>query len=144
MAKESKAILMSEFTERYEEWEEEGKLPYLPVEELKPLHLYRLHARNASWGIWHPKRKVFVISRFKFKDNYLCSEVHWDLSSHFGTAKPLKDLGETPITLKDLDNKESEVLEYLNTFDPDYRCMECGRYKNEWIRHEKWCKNKGL
>ena len=134
--------VMSEFVERYEEWENEGKLPYLPVEKLKPLHLYKLHARNASWGIWHPERKVFVISRFKFKDNFLCSEVHWDLSSHFGTAKPLEDLGKTPVTLEDLDNRESEVLEYLNTFDPDYRCVGCGRYKNEWIRHEDWCKNK--
>ena len=133
---------MSEFVERYEEWEEEGKLPYLPVEELKPLHLYRLHARNASWGVWHPERKVFVISRFKFKDNFLCSEVHWDLSSHFGTAKPLEDLGETSFTTQDLDDRSRRVLDFLNEFDPEYRCKECGRYKNEWVRHESWCKNR--
>jgi len=133
---------MSEFVERYEEWEEEGRLPYLPVEDLKPLYLYRLHARNASWGVWNPERKVFVISRFKFKDNFLCSEVHWDLDKHFGTAKPLEELEKTPFTLQDLKDRSEKVLDYLNNFDPKYRCKECGRYKNEWIRHEEWCKNK--
>ena len=133
---------MSEFVERYEEWEEEGRLPYLPVEDLKPLYLYRLHARNASWGVWNPERKVFVISRFKFKDNFLCSEVHWDLDKHFGTAKPLEELEKTPFTLQDLKDRSEKVLDYLNNFDSKYRCKECGRYKNEWIRHEEWCKNK--
>ncbi len=135
---------MSEFVENYLEWEEEGNSPYLPVEELKPLHLYRLHARNASYGVWHPERKVFVISRFKFYDNFLCSEIHWDLSYHFGTAKPLEELEKTPFTLEDLDNRELEVITYLNNYDK-VRCEDCGRYSNEYIIHEKWCsKIKGL
>lgn len=127
-----------QFVEKYKEWEEEGKMPYLPVEELKPLYLYKLHARNASYGVWNPERKVFVISRFKFTDNFLCSEVHWDLDKHHGTAKPLEELEKTPFTLQDLNDRIREVKEYLNNYDK-VRCEECGRYKNEWIRHEEWC-----
>ena len=138
--KRKKDILMDKdnFVEKFKEWEEEGKMSYLPVGDMKPLHLYKIHARNASHGIWHPERKVFVISRFKFTDNFLCSEVHWDLSDHFGTAKPLKELTLTPFTLEDLDNRNPNVKEYLNNYDK-IRCEECGRYKNEWIRHEEWC-----
>lgn len=125
--------------ESFKEYEQEGKMPYLPVEEMKPFYLYKIHARNSNFGIWHPKRKVFVISRFKFKDNFLCQELHWDTDKHHGTAKPLKELEKTPFEMDDFkDKKRIKVKEYLNTYDK-IKCPECGRHKDEWVVHESWC-----
>jgi len=128
-----------ESTKRYLK---EGKSNYLSEDEMKPLHLYRIHARNARFGVWHPKRKVFVISRFKFSDNFLCQELHWDTKDPWGgTAKPLKELEKTPFTLEDLDKRKKDVKDYLNKYD-EIKCQECGRQKDEWVVHESWCPNR--
>jgi len=64
----------------------------IPVSDLKKGHLYRLTSRNLSFGVWDGKNG-FIGIRTKFQDRYLDQEIHWDLSNHFGTAKPLEDLG---------------------------------------------------
>jgi hypothetical protein len=126
----------------HREYLKEGELSYLPVEELKPLYLYRLHARNSRFGVWHPERKVFVISRFKFQDNFLCQELHWDTEDPWGgTAKPLRELEKTPFKLDDFKNNRLVVMNYLNQYD-QIKCTECGRLKNEWVVHESWCSNR--
>jgi len=61
-------------------------------------HLYAIDARNAPLGVFLAKEKSFLISRFKFKENYLYLEEHWDCGEPHGTAKPLQDLGPIDLT----------------------------------------------
>lgn len=107
-------------------------MDYLQVEELKPFYLYTIKARNGTVGVWRPEKGEFVLSRFKFGENYTFGEVHWDLSDHFGTAKPLEELEQSPFTeddftwkkMKDRVGKEywanpndAFVLKYLNEWE---------------------------
>jgi DNA-directed RNA polymerase subunit RPC12/RpoP len=56
------------------------------MKNLKDKWLYKIVARNAGVGIWEAKRKAFVISRYKFKDNFLFEEFHYAKGPPFGTA----------------------------------------------------------
>jgi hypothetical protein len=93
---------------------------YFLAEECKPGYLYKIRARNAGYGIWTPRHSGFHISREKFGRNYLFVEIHYDLSSDFGTAIPLKEIEIAPFKiewLQDWKTKRSiecHVLEYLN------------------------------
>ena len=40
------------------------------IETLKDRHVYKIHARNAHYGIWIAENKSFLISRWKFGENY--------------------------------------------------------------------------
>ena len=102
---------------------------YLEMNQLKAGYLYEIKARNASYGIWLPQRKSFVISRVKFGDNFLFEENHYD-SEAFATAKPIKEIEKSPFDADDIDitelkgrhgdymgyPNEDEILEYLNKF----------------------------
>ena len=106
-------------------------MDYLKVEELKPFHLYRIKARNGTVGIWNPDKGEFVLSRYKFRENYTFGEIHWDLDPNFGTARPLEELEETPFNAEDLRDraihidgvdwwgnpKEKDILKYLNEWE---------------------------
>jgi len=67
--------------------------------------LYIISARNSTLGIFDSSRNGFIISRFKFNDNYLFTEDHWDVGEHYGTVKPLKAV-EFVV--------EKDLLAYLN------------------------------
>jgi len=86
---------------------------YLKIHELKHGYLYKIYARNASYGIWDEKDKSFTISRVKFSWNYLFEEIHWDANTDFGTVKPIKEIEKSPFTTL----KEDGILEYLNGFE---------------------------
>ena len=102
---------------------------YLKMDQLKAGYLYKIDARNASYGIWLPQRKSFVISRIKFGDNFLFEEHHCDCEA-FATACPLAEIEKSPfdsakinIVMHKNENKkyfgyelEDEILEYLNKF----------------------------
>ena len=117
---------------------------YLKVEELKPCYLYRIKARNGTVGLWNPDKGEFVLSRYKFGNNYTFGEIHWDLDPNFGTAKPWEELEKSPFELEDLESrimtweeaglekpswaktdgatiwynpKEEELLKYLNMWE---------------------------
>lgn len=62
---------------------------YIRMEKLKEDFTYLIMARNAWFGIWRPEHKSFLISRFKFDENYLFEEYHWDTGAPHGTVKPL-------------------------------------------------------
>jgi hypothetical protein len=109
---------------------------YMKVNHLKDGWLYRIIARNARFGIWRESTGEFLISRFKFHDNYIFPEIHWDLSDSFGTAKPLEEIEKSPFDPEDYNG--AEMIEYLNKFD-EIKCSECGRGKDEWTVHEEWC-----
>ena len=82
---------------------------YIPIEKCKDGWLYKIDARNSNLGIYNAERKTFYISRFKFNDNYLFEEYHWDTGEPYGTAKPLEEL-----EFAGHFNNDNERLAYLN------------------------------
>ena len=86
---------------------------YLKMTDMKARFVYLIMARNAHIGIWIPEEKGFLISRTKFKDNFLFTEYHWDADPHFGTAKPFKELFLTA-------SRIDAALEYLNELEKQY------------------------
>ena len=121
---------------------------YIKMEDLKDGHLYKIIARNASYGIWTAKTQGFTISRIKFADNFMFEEHHYDCEA-FATAQPIEEIEKSPFNTEDLhrdlvetdvDGKkyfrvpnEKAVLEYLNKFEGDRSYMWPTRGK---ISHE--------
>ena len=83
--------------------------PWIHLKQCKPGHLYLVHARNSHLGIFKPETKAFIISRFKFKENFLFEEYHWDTGRPYGTAKPLLLIEKVDMTMS-----EDKMLKYLN------------------------------
>ena len=107
---------------------------YIKIPKLKDGYIYRINARNASFGIWYQKHKSFIISRWKFGDNYTFEEYHHDTGAPFGTVRPWKEIEKSPFipeqdterifTSKDGREyfhieKENEILKYLNRFEEE-------------------------
>ena len=94
---------------------------YLKIEALKNHYVYEIKARNAKYGIWIEDKKAFLISRWKFKRNYLFLEYHWDIGEQFGTVKPKKLIEKTKFEVKEIDefseNETKKMLSYLDSFD---------------------------
>lgn len=80
----------------------------ISIDKCKDRHLYLINARNASFGIFDKKTSSFIISRTKFRSNYLFNELHFDHDEYFGTATPLKELEYVEYI------GEEEELAYLN------------------------------
>ena len=123
-------------------------MEYIKLEDLKDGYLYRIHARNASYGIYRESVEGFIISRYKFGFNYTFEEYYRD-DRPFGTAGPLKEIEKSPFKRPDKDAivvekvhsngkkfweaaKEDEILEYLNrqlvpesTSDDTAFCKRC-------------------
>lgn len=103
-------------------------LNYIPLEQCKDGYLYIINARNSKLGIFKKENSSFIISRFKFKSNYLFEEYHWDTGEPFGTVKPLELLG--PATLSFLpEMNEEETLKFLNqmavTYEKEIASLSC-------------------
>jgi hypothetical protein len=134
---------------------------YIKIPDLKPGYLYRIHARNASYGIWFGDTGTtnafgFAISRIKFGDNFIFTEYHWDMPS-FATARPLEEIEKSPFSPEDLVHKliiydgaegyshikvgekfwtvlkHKEILEYLNKYE-DVARKEAAE---KWERRKK-------
>jgi hypothetical protein len=88
---------------------------YIPISECKNDYLYFIQARNSSIGICTKNGKEFTISRFKFSDNFLFEEDHFDTGEPYGTVKPIKELEQCP----EFNNAE-EKLKYLNDKMKEY------------------------
>jgi hypothetical protein len=104
--KDQNKPLYQEDFERYygfsPEWPHEEikkKKDYLPLDQCKNGFLYVLEARNFSQGIYEQKNKGFIGIRQKFNLEYLFFELHWDVNPQFGTAKPLIEIEQCPISL---------------------------------------------
>ena len=111
-------------------------IEYLKIEELKDGYLYVILARNANYGIWKKETNSFFISRWKFGNNYIFEEHHWD-TDMFPTARPAREIEKSPFSLWEemglvLINKggrkhwtytlEEEMLEYLNKWER--KCLD--------------------
>lgn len=81
----------------------------IPISKCKDGYLYRIVARNASLGIWNEKNKSFSISRFKFGDNFIFEEFHWETGPPYGTARPLEELEKSPNL-----QSTNQMIVYLN------------------------------
>ena len=101
----------------------------IKFEDLKQGFLYKIAARNASYGIWIENRGAFLISRVKFNDNYLFEEFFRD-ELNLGTATPIKEIEKSPFEPEDMEivtkqnengvyysghKKGVEILDYLNS-----------------------------
>ena len=81
-------------------------------------------------GVYDKSQIGFVISRFKFKANYLFTEYHWDIGdikpdfSQWATVKPLKDLG--PILPMD----DEAELRFLNEKAYEIKALIEDMYKD--------------
>jgi len=93
---------------------------YIPLEQCKDGFLYIIDARNSRLGIFKKENNSFIISRFKFKSNFLYEEDHWDTGEPFGTVKPLKLLGPTQMSFLPTMNQD-EQLKFLNKMNDTYR-----------------------
>lgn len=68
--------------------------PRIPVAECKRGHVYRIHSRNLSFGVFAPEKdNGFIGIREKFGSLYLFTEYHFDNGPPFGTVSPIEDLG---------------------------------------------------
>jgi hypothetical protein len=84
----------------------------IPIEQCKHGYLYKIGARNLSFGVYNKDSKGFIGIRTKFGSRYLFTEFHWDSDPHFGTACPLKALFKVP--------PELEIIEhYSGSWDVD-------------------------
>ena len=110
---------------------ERRDMKYLKPEELKLGYLYEIDARNADFGIWMGiDYGEFLISRYKCGENFLFEEIHFDLSDHFGTVKPLKEIEKTLFDMSKTsfgDNENNDILEYLNEWKKYWDCPLCGK-----------------
>lgn len=70
-------------------------MEYIKLENLKDGYLYRVDARNASYGIYRESTGGFVISRWKFGLNYTFEEYYED-GRPYGTVRPLKEVEKSP------------------------------------------------
>ena len=96
---------------------------YIRMPDLKAGFTYLIVARNAHIGIWIPENRSFLISRFKFGDNYLFEEYHWDTGEPHGTVKPQCEIEKAPFELKIIKSnpipweeseKQKQIRLYLN------------------------------
>jgi len=86
----------------------------IKLEDLKQGYLYKISARNAEFGIWLEEKESFLISRFKFRDNFLFIEEFFRDDPPSGTALPIEEIEKVPYNL-DPGFNEEEILAYLNS-----------------------------
>lgn len=86
-------------------------MKYIPLEQCKNNYLYRIKARNASIGIFDASISAFIVIRHKFGGKTTYRELHYDIDEHFGTARPLEELGKA---IDPRPTSEPEMIEYLS------------------------------
>lgn len=69
---------------------------YIGIEDCRHGALYRIDARNFSFGIYDEYTQSFTGIRTKFGMQSLFPEIHWDTGPPYGTAKPLEFLEQSP------------------------------------------------
>lgn len=80
---------------------------------LKDGWLYKIHARNASIGIFSEKTGSFYIRRRKFNEIYLFDEYEESVSKDFGTAYAIEEIEQSPFSGDEIENNSKDVLIYL-------------------------------
>lgn len=109
-----------------------GKMQiYIPVDKLIDNHIYEVKGRNFSAAVWKAKNRRFYGVRSKWGETFISPELHWDDDNHFGTVKPLREIGKL-----DFDycpscgaGEENKLIEVLNPIDD-----ECYKKQNKEFR----------
>jgi hypothetical protein len=68
--------------------ERDPKLP--EMSELIKGRIYKIDARNFSYGAWNGKDS-FIGIREKFGSRFLDEEMHWDADKNFGTVEAVEE-----------------------------------------------------
>jgi hypothetical protein len=81
---------------------------YIPLDECKHGHVYRINARNFGVGVFNEKDNGFIGIRYKLGSRFLDTEHHWDQGPPHGTVKPLGEVHALPedIPVSELNNKQ--------------------------------------
>jgi len=85
---------------------------YIPVDQCKKGHLYRIHSRGLILGVFDGKTG-FIGIRVKFGSKSLFTEYHWDQGPPYGTVQPQKDLGLIPDNIEIYEYRQ-EIIEGKN------------------------------
>lgn len=83
----------------------------IKLEDCKHGFLYKIDARNFSYGIFNKDDSGFIGVRHKFSAVYLFTEFHWDTGAPFGTVTPLVELEECSI--RPLQEHNDELFTWL-------------------------------
>jgi hypothetical protein len=76
---------------------------YIKLADCKKGHLYKIHSRNLSLGVYDGK-EGFIGVREKFNDLFLFTEFHFDQGPPYGTVFPKEDLGPIPDGIQPQEN----------------------------------------
>jgi len=90
---------------------------YIPLGNCKHSGLYKIYARNFSYGVFNEKDKGFIGMRQKFHLTYLFTEIHWDADETYGTAKPIEFLEWCPLNI---DEDNEELFEWMKEINKHY------------------------
>jgi hypothetical protein len=86
---------------------------YIKLSDCKDGYLYKIHARNFSYGVF--LHDGFIGIRNKFGEDYLFMEYHWDFGEPFGTVKPKQELFQLPSNIY-IDEDSKELFDYLDNY----------------------------
>ena len=75
--------------------------------------LYRLDARQLTYGVFDKNMGGFIGIRKKFDKRFLDSENHWECEK-FATAKPLEALGMLPEGIECSESNNPTLFEWLD------------------------------
>lgn len=95
---------------------------YLPLDCLKDNYIYEVKGRNFSAAVWKADKQRFYGVRSKWGDTYISPELHWDSDDHFGTVKPLREVGELEFDYCPRGTQETEdkLVAILEPLDNDF------------------------
>lgn len=92
---------------------------YLTLDRLKDNYIYEVKGRNFNAAVWKADKQRFYGVRTEWGDTYISPELHWDSDAHFGTVKPIREVGELgfdycPGGTAETEDKLIEILEPLD------------------------------
>lgn len=95
---------------------------YLPLDCLKDNYIYEVKGRNFSAAVWKAEKQRFYGVRSKWGDIYISPELHWDSDAHFGTVKPIREVGELGFDYCPRGTAETEdkLIEILEPMDDEF------------------------
>lgn len=97
------------------EWVNNYKTPYwIKLYNCQHGFLYHIAARNFCLGVFNESTKSFFGIRYKFGNQYIDDEYHWDTGEPYGTAKPLQLLGKSPFP--DISDPD-QLFEWLQSME---------------------------
>ena len=95
----------------------------ISLKKCKNGYAYKIDSRNLSIGVFNRVTNGFVGVRYKFGDEFLFEEFHYDTGEPYGTVYPKKELEQCPV---------KDLREYIGSY-----CGTC-RKKLNWVDDPNW------